>query len=100
MKPIPETGGYTIDRVYTLPQVAGMFGVSVERVRQLASKGRIRGAIRPGHEWIIFHGAEILPPDTDLGQHKSVTGAIEMYLEDCHAEDKPATIPPPWWEEE
>ena len=45
----------------TVRQAATRLGVSERRVRQLAREGRVRGATKTGHEWLIPTPVELIP---------------------------------------
>ena len=45
----------------TVSQAAARLGVSDRRVRQLAREGRVRGAAKVGHEWLIPTPVEVIP---------------------------------------
>lgn len=45
----------------TAGRAAVELGVSDGRVRQLAREGRLRGAVKAGHEWLIPTPIEVIP---------------------------------------
>ena len=45
----------------TIRRAAMELGVSDRRVRQLARDGRLRGAAKAGHEWLIPTPVEVIP---------------------------------------
>ncbi len=45
----------------TVRQAATRLGISDRRLRQLARVGRVRGASKSGHEWLIPTPVEVLP---------------------------------------
>ncbi len=45
----------------TIRRAAMELGVSDRRVRQLARDGRLRGATKAGHEWLIPTPVEVIP---------------------------------------
>lgn len=45
----------------TISRAAQELGVSDGRLRQLAREGRVRGAIKVGHEWLIPTPVEVIP---------------------------------------
>lgn len=45
----------------TARHAAVELGVSERRVRQLASEGRVRGAVKHGNEWLIPSPVEVIP---------------------------------------
>lgn len=45
----------------TAGRAAVELGVSDGRVRQLAREGRLRGAVKAGHEWLIPTPVEVIP---------------------------------------
>ena len=45
----------------TVSRAALELGVSDGRVRQLARQGRVRGAVKAGHEWLIPTPIELIP---------------------------------------
>ena len=45
----------------TVRKAAAELGVSERRVRQLASEGRVRGAVKAGAEWLIPTPVEVVP---------------------------------------
>ena len=42
----------------TVTQASVRWGVNPQRVRALLKQGRIEGAIKPGHDWLIPADAE------------------------------------------
>ena len=45
----------------TVRQAAIELGISDRRMRQLAREGRVRGATKTGHEWLIPTPVEVIP---------------------------------------
>ena len=62
----------------TVSRAAAELGVSVGRVRQLAREGRVRGAVKAGHEWLIPTPVELIPgargPAGVAGRHHAAQG--------------------------
>ena len=62
----------------TVSRAAAELGVSVGRVRQLAREGRVRGAVKAGHEWLIPTPVELIPgargPAGVAGRHHARAG--------------------------
>ena len=56
----PEAPADDVARV-TVSRAAAELGVSGGRVRQLAREGRVRGAVKAGHEWLIPMPVEVIP---------------------------------------
>ena len=61
-----------------MSRAAAELGVSDGRVRQLAREGRVRGAVKAGHEWLIPTPVEVIPgargPAGVAGRHDAAQG--------------------------
>lgn len=82
-------------RYYTTQEVADMFGVVPQRIRQLLEAGRIDGAVKVGHAWVTPAGSVLV-----AGDRYRPGGLISEYIEHCAAHGVPPVIPPRWIEEE
>lgn len=49
----------------TVTQASVRWGVNPQRIRALLKQGRIEGATKPGHDWLIPADAQ-KPPDARL----------------------------------
>lgn len=49
------------DRLLTIPEAATELGVSAQRVRRLAARGRIVGAVKCGRDWLIPAPVRVTP---------------------------------------
>lgn len=48
-----------MEKLLSMMEAAGRAGVSRQRIHQLCAQGRIVGARKIGHQWVIPVGAEI-----------------------------------------
>ena len=57
----------------TTADASAILGVTPQQVRTLCQRGRIRGAIRHGRDWLIPDPPERLPPPRPRGRQPRVT---------------------------
>ena len=64
----------------TIQEAAAQLGISEQRVRKLATQGRIRGAVRRGKSWTIPYPIEVRPghrgPDGSAGPKRSLKAGL------------------------
>ena len=86
----------TQKKLYSVREVAEMFGVDRSRIQALISGERIEGAQFVGSNWVIQHGARLLPPKSRTA---IAYGPIGEYVTFCGDRGVNAVIPPhEWWD--
>ena len=75
-------------RLYSVGDVARMFGLHRQTVHQHIERGYFDGVTRGGREWVFPEGTRIVKP-----RYEGKSGALDRYIQECERRGVEPTIP-------